>query len=285
MRIDERILQDITERLSGKEISAAKALAPVAKMRKSDATQGFSTKGIPGYFCGDRNAKTVVVNLNPGMDAALADCLWDTKKENYNQSSPQAFINDLYEEYKNFGFRDAARYDEFDIKQAAFLTPWEGCGIDLPPKPDWNDKCSCLLAKKNVLYQKLQLELIPYASAKFEFDKMDSNMRLLVPYIETLLEEIFAKERKYVIFNSALFVDLFKHYNDAEKTEVFELGEECSEILLNRKGKCRVVYIHFNDRIQKALIAHTFPSQSLCRAFKLMQKYGDFCYREWLSHP
>lgn len=285
MRIDERILQDITERLSGKEISAAKALAPVAKMRKSDATQGFSTKGIPGYFCGDRNAKTVVVNLNPGMDAALADCLWDTKKENYNQSSPQAFINDLYEEYKNFGFRDAARYDEFDIKQAAFLTPWEGSGIDLPPKPDWNDKCSCLLAKKNVLYQKLQLELIPYASAKFEFDKMDSNMRLLVPYIETLLEEIFAKERKYVIFNSALFVDLFKHYNDAEKIEVFKLGEEHSEILLNRKGKCRVVYIHFNDRIQKALIAHTFPSQSLCRAFKLMQKYGDLCYREWLSHP
>ena len=285
MRIDERILQDITERLSGKEISAAKALAPVAKMRKSDATQGFSTKGIPGYFCGDRNAKTVVVNLNPGMDAALADCLWDTKKENYNQSSPQAFINDLYEEYKNFGFRDAARYDEFDIKQAAFLTPWEGSGIDLPPKPDWNDKCSCLLAKKNVLYQKLQLELIPYASAKFEFDKMDSNMRLLVPYIETLLEEIFAKERKYVIFNSALFVDLFKYYNDAEKTEVFKLGEELSEILKNRKGKCRVVYIHFNDRIQKALIAHTFPSQSLCRAFKLMQKYGDFCYREWLSHP
>lgn len=285
MRIDERILRDITERLSGKEISAAKALAPVAKMRKSDATQGFSTKGIPGYFCGDRNAKTVVVNLNPGMDAALADCLWDTKKENYNQSSPQAFINDLYEEYKNFGFRDAARYDEFDIKQAAFLTPWEGSGIDLPPKPDWNDKCSCLLAKKNVLYQKLQLELIPYASAKFEFDKMDSNMRLLVPYIETLLEEIFAKERKYVIFNSALFVDLFEHYNDAEKTEVFKLGEECSEILLNRKGKCRVVYIHFNDRIQKALIAHTFPSQSLCRAFKLMQKYGDFCYRVWLNHP
>ena len=285
MRIDERILQDITERLSGKEISAAKALAPVAKMRKSDATQGFSTKGIPGYFCGDRNAKTVVVNLNPGMDAALADCLWDTKKENYNQSSPQAFINDLYEEYKNFGFRDAARYDEFDIKQAAFLTPWEGSGIDLPPKPDWNDKCSCLLAKKNVLYQKLQLELIPYASAKFEFDKMDSNMSLLVPYIETLLEEIFAKERKYVIFNSALFVDLFKYYNDAEKIEVFKLGEEHSDILQNRKGKCRVIYIHFNDRIQKALIAHTFPSQSLCRAFKLMQKYGDFCYREWLSHP
>lgn len=283
MRIDERILRDITERLRGKDISAAKALAPTVKMRKSDATQGFSTKGIPGYFCGDRNAKTVVVNLNPGMDAALADCLWDIKKENYNQSSPQAFINDLYEEYKNFGLRDAARFDEFDIKQAAFLIPWKDSGIELPQEIDNRDKCTCLLAKKNVLCQKLQLELVPYASSKFDINKKE--IALFKDYIDTLLEEIFDKERKYVIFNSALFVDLFKYYNDAEKTEVFELGKERSEILLNRKGKCRVVYIHFNDRIQKALIAHTFPSQSLCRAFGLMKKYGEFCYRVWLNHP
>jgi hypothetical protein len=285
MKIDERVLRDITERLSGKEITAAKALAPAAKMRKLDATQGFSAKGIPGYFCGDRNAKTVVVNLNPGMDAALADCLWDIRKDNYNQTSPQAFINDLYEEYKNFGLRDAARYDEFDIKQAAFLIPWKDSGITLPQEIDNKDKCTCLLAKKNVLCQKLQLELVPYASSRFDIVKNDENRKLFVPYIDTLLDEIFAKERKYVIFNSAIFVDLFKYYNDAEKTEVFKLGEDCSEILQNRKGKCRVVYIHFNDRIQKALIAHTFPSQSLCRAFGLMRKYGEFCYKVWLNHP
>lgn len=283
MKIDDRILKDITERLSGKEISAAKALAPVAKMRKSYATQGFSTKGIPGYFCGDRDAETVVVNLNPGMDAALADCLWNLRKDNYNQTSPQAFITDLYDEYKNFGLRDAARYDEFDIKQAAFLIQWKDSGIKLPPLINYKDKSTCLLAKKNVLCQKLQLELVPYASSKFDINKKD--IALFKDYIDTLLDEIFTKERKYVIFNSALFVDLFKYYNDAEKTEVFELGKECSKILLNRKGKCRVVYIHFNDRIQKALIAHTFPSRSLCRAFDLMQKYGEFCYREWLNHP
>ena len=283
MKIDDRILKDITERLSGKEISAAKALTPVAKMRKSYATQGFSTKGIPGYFCGDRDAETVVVNLNLGMDAALADCLWNLRKDNYNQTSPQAFITDLYDEYKNFGLRDAARYDEFDIKQAAFLIPWKDSGIELPQKINNRDKCTCLLAKKNVLCQKLQLELVPYASSKFDINK--KKLALFKDYIDTLLDEIFTKERKYVIFNSALFVDLFKYYNDVENIEVFKLGEEHSDILQNRKGKCRVVYIHFNDRIQKALIAHTFPSQSLCRAFKLMQKYGDFCYREWLSHP
>ena len=283
MKIDDRILKDITERLSGKEISAAKALAPVAKMRKSYATQGFSTKGIPGYFCGDRDAETVVINLNPGMDAALADCLWNLRKDNYNQTSPQAFINDLYDEYKNFGLRDAARFDEFDIKQAAFLIPWKDSGIELPPLINYKDKSTCLLVKKNSLCQKLQLELVPYASSKFDINK--KKLALFKDYIDTLLDEIFTKERKYVIFNSALFVDLFKYYNDAEKTEVFELGKERSKILLNRKGKCRVVYIHFNDRIQKALIAHTFPSRSLCRAFDLMQKYGKFCYRVWLNHP
>ena len=283
MKIDDRILKDITERLSGKEISAAKALAPVAKMRKSYATQGFSTKGIPGYFCGDRDAETVVINLNPGMDAALADCLWNLRKDNYNQTSPQAFITDLYDEYKNFGLRDAARYDEFDIKQAAFLIPWKDSGIKLPPLINYKDKSTCLLVKKNSLCQKLQLELVPYASSKFDINKKD--IALFKDYIDTLLDEIFTKERKYVIFNSALFVDLFKYYNDAKKTKVFELGKERSKILLNRKGKCRVVYIHFNDRIQKALIAHAFPSRSLCRAFDLMQKYGEFCYREWLNHP
>ena len=281
MKIDNRILRDITERLKGKEISAAKALAPVAKMKKSTATQGFSTKGIPGYFCGDRNAKTVVVNLNPGMDAALADCLWDIRKDNYDKSSPQAFIKDLYDEYKNFGLRDAARYDEFDIKQAAFLIPWEDSGIDLPPQID--KKCTCLLAKKNVLCQKLQLELVPYASSKFDINK--KNIALFKDYIETLLDEIFAKERKYVIFNSALFVDLFKYYNGAVKTGTFDLRGEHFKKLKNRNGKCSVVYIHFNNRVQKALIAHTFPSQSLCRAFKLMQEYGEFCYRVWLNHP
>ena len=283
MIIDERILRDITERLSGKEISAAKALAPVAKMRKSGTTPGFSTKGIPGYFCGDRDAKTVVVNLNPGIDAALADCQWSIRKANYNLSSPQAFINDLYEEYKNFGLRDAARFDEFDVKQAAFLIPWKDSGIDLPPQIDNKDKCTCLLAKKNALCQKLQLELVPYASSKFDINKTE--IALFKDYIDTLLDEIFAKERKYVIFNSALFVDLFKYYNEAKKAEIFELCKEHSDILLNRKGKCRVVYIHFNDRIQKALIAHTFPSQSLCWAFGLMQKYGEFCYRVWINHP
>ena len=255
------------------------------KMTKSGFHQGFSAKGIPGYFCGNRDAKTVVVNLNPGMNAALADCLWDIKADLFNQATPQSFISDLFEEYRDYGLRDAARYDEFDIKQAAFLTPWEGSGIDLPPKPDWNDKCSCLLAKKNVLYQKLQLELIPYASAKFEFDKTDSNMRLLVPYIETLLEEIFSKERKYVIFASAIFETIFKYYNKNIKDGTFKLCHEHSDMLKNRKGKCKLVYIQRNEKTQKALIAHTFSSRSLNKGFELMQRYGENCYREFISHP
>lgn len=282
MTIDDRILQDITERLSGKEISAAKALAPVAKMTKRGVSQGFSTKGIPGYFCGKRDAQTVVVNLNPGCDAALADCQWDIKKDNYDQSSPQAFINDLYEDYRDFGLRDAGRYDEFDIKQAAFLTSWVNSGIDLPQNPDWNDKCTCLLAKKNALCQKLQLELIPYASSKFAIDK--DHMDLLIPYIDNLLDEILSMKREYVIFNSALFDNLFVYYNDATETNTFIRCKEEKFILKNCNGRCRVVYIHFKGNTQKAVIAHTFPSQSLCRAFALMQEYGQGCYEKYLLY-
>lgn len=278
MTIDDRIIIDIDERLKGNEISAARALAPVAIM-KSGSTPGFSTKGLPGYYCGDREASTVVVNLNPGMDAELSNGLWNVMTKAFDHSTTNAFISDLKEKNEKYGYYDAGRYDEFDIKQAAFLTPWENSGIDLDSSPDWKNKVTQLESKQNVLLQKLQLELIPYASAKFKIDK--KKMGLFVPYLDTLLEEIFRKKRKYVIFASDIFDGLFKYYNKKTKTKTFLLHKEEKGLLKNRNGRCRVVEICYKGKKQRALIAHTFPSQSLCKAFDLMQKYGEMCYNEF----
>ena len=290
MTLDERIRKDVEERLSGKEISAAKALAPVvAKMKSSFATSGFSTKGLPGYFCGDKNARTIVVNLNPGMDAKMADDLWSDKTKDFDHSSVDTFIRDLMTHSKNFGLDDADRFDEFDVKQAAFLTRWKNSGIDLPQEPDWNDReNTCLKAKKNVLYQKLQLELIPYASAKFEIVRDKKTRDLFLPYIDTLLEEIFSKPRLYVIFASAIFEDLFKIYNASNNSQTFVIPREDQKVQLKeggRKAKFKVIEIHYNGKVQKALIAHTFPSQGLNWAFDLMQKYGKACYDEFIKIP
>ena len=36
-----------------------------------------------------------------------------------------------------------------------------------------------------------------------------------------------------------------------------------------------------NGKIQKAIIAHTFPNQSLPNAYDKMEKYGSFCFNVW----
>ncbi|MCR5695631.1 MAG: hypothetical protein K6G73_01515 [Marinilabiliaceae bacterium] len=274
MTLDERIRTDIEERLNGKEISAAKALAKF----------GFSTKGLPGYFGGDRNAKTVFIHLNPGRRASEADNMWSEDVKNFNQTSVDAFLKDLTYRCVNYGELDAARFDEFDVKQAAFLTPWKDCGIDLPQEPNWHDKNTRLEAKKNVLCQKLQLELIPYASSTFDSIRGDEEKRLFLPFIDTLLDEIFAKPRLYVIFASAKFEELFKFYNTSKNSQTFVIPRETKKVLLKSTyASFKVIEIHYNGKTQKALIARTFPSQGLGRAFDLMQKYGKSCYEEFIK--
>ncbi|MBR6251258.1 MAG: hypothetical protein IKR17_08720 [Bacteroidales bacterium] len=276
MTLDERIRTDIEERLSGKEISAAKALAKF----------GFSAKGLPLYFTGNRNARTVFVNLNPGRDKEDADNNWskDIEKYKFDQSSSESFIKGLIERSKNYGLLDKDRSDSFDEKQAAFLTPWKDCGIDLPQEPNWHDKNTRLEAKKNVLCQKLQLELIPYASSTFDNIRGDEEKRLFLPFIDTLLDEIFAKPRLYVIFASAKFEELFKFYNTSKNSQTFVIPRETKKVLLKSTyASFKVIEIHYNGKTQKALIARTFPSQGLGRAFDLMQKYRKSCYEEFIK--
>ena len=139
------------------------------------------------------------------------------------------------------------------------------------------------------------MDLIPYASRKFEGINSEQ-MHLLFPYLETLFHEIFRKERKYVIFCSGFYDNLFKKYNKWEKGKwiiegvdnddnikftntVFDKknGKErlasCTPITITcRKDKCIQ---------QNAIIAHTFPNQSLPNAYERMEEYGRFCFDEW----
>ena len=62
MTLDQRIEKDLTELYEGKEITCAKELQSVLEV---------STKGLPQHFVGDRNAKTVFVQLNPGKNVKM----------------------------------------------------------------------------------------------------------------------------------------------------------------------------------------------------------------------
>lgn len=287
--LDAKICKDLGELLDNGEISAAMELG----MALCTSVTKLSSKGLPGYFCGDRKAKTVVVNLNPGISAEKCDNLWAQVKDRHVNTSMDDFVKDFLVGRRDFGINDIdpedsgkLRYDEFDIKQTAFLSSWKNSGINLPSDPDWSNRSVCIEAKTRVLSDKLQLELIPYASSKFSIGR--KHIHLFHPYIDILLDEIFSEERQYIIFASAIFEKIFEDYNRVYPN-TFDLSEPVAiSDPLKREGKlrgrCKVISITYKGKTYKALIAHTFASQGLCRAFTLMQKYGEFCYEQFINN-
>ncbi len=289
-KLDERIRIDLAERFYGNPISAATELAPLAK--DGDGFR-FSTKGMPTYFTGKRDAQTVFVQLNPGMDAEKADAKWTEYTKEFNTSNPEAFIADYKTRQTNFGQLDRLRYDSFDVKQAAFLYEWKDSGINFPKNINWSSREEKINAKELVLMQKLQLELIPFASQKFELNK--SQLDLLVPYVETLLDEIFCKKegRKYVIFGGD-FDSVFKKYNETHPSSIVDLtGKIPVKGLKKNDGTdikrplyYKVIDIHYhNEQRQKALIAYTFPQTNLANAYAILQEYGRQCYEAFVNTP
>ena len=271
------------------------------------AEEVISTHGLPSFFVGKRDADTVMLMLNPGQDVALADCPITTcekiKRGNkigkgININSLNDFISSYKIDSINYGDIDVDRPDNFDLKQAAFLKHWVGCGVhfagfldddykklgdskeDVDKKEVINKK-----AKRNVLMEKLSLDLIPYASRKFvgiDTKKID----LLFPYLETLFHEIFQKERKYVIFCSDFYNTLFQKYNAWNKGiwKIIIYKKHCTNtVLANKNAYCTPIKIlqKNNGKEQKAIIAHTFPNQSLPNAYDKMEEYGSFCFDVW----
>lgn len=283
MTLDQRIEKDLAERRNGNSITAAKQLAPLAK-----AGHGFqfSTQGLPTYFTGDRDAQTVFVQLNPGMDAEKADAKWTEYTKEFNTSNLEAFIADYKTRQQYFGLTDRLRYDKFDVRQAAFLYEWKDSGINFSENINWLSREEKLNAKELVLMQKLQLELIPFASQRFELNKSQSD--LLIPYVETLLEEIFSKEegRKYVIFGGVIFDSLFEQYNKEKYKGTFTTLLSMQSIKLEglqKKVNYSVVGINYHGKKQKALIAQTYPNQRLLSDYAILQEYGRQCYEAFIN--
>lgn len=301
------------------KLSGAVELTELFKTKKEAEVKTedvISTHGLPGFFAGDRDADTVMLMLNPGQDVVLANnpmITYEKIKSGFeigkgiNINSLKDFIDTYKENSKNYGEIDKNRADNFDLKQAAFLKHWDDCGVDFAgfldddykklgtskedvAKKDIINK----EAKRNVLMQKLSMDLIPYASRKFDGIDPD-RIHLLFPYLETLFHEIFIKERKYVIFCSAFYDNLFKQYNKwkERKWEIEDVDNKKSTntVFDQKNGKkerlayCTPIIIHQkNGRIQPAIIAHTFPNQSLPNAYEKMEEYGRFCFDEWKKY-
>jgi hypothetical protein len=288
MTLDERIQKDLTELYNGGdnqgEIKNALALNGLIQAKPGQTS--FATRALPGYYAGDRKAKTVLVMLNPGMDVDEANdnLMCDICKRSMKNA---ADIENYHKWCVEYGHIDRSRLDNFDLKQAFFLHNWKDTGISLPenlcasPK---SGKQTLLDAKEAVLTQKLQMDLIPYASSSFS--TLNNNLlSLTIPFVETLFDEIFSQDRNYVVFCSKKFEAVFKEYNKVHQGAIDFVATE-SQIIPGSKinGSCSIVLIHHQNKTVKALIANTFPNQALPNAYHLMEKYGDFCYQQYCQN-
>ena len=306
---------DFVEQYKQFELSGAKDLSKLFDSKAGKPNEVISTHGMPGFFAGDRDADTVMLMLNPGQDVALAnnpmityERIMRVKKiaKGININTLDDFVYTYKEDSKNYGEIDKDRADNFDLKQAAFLKHWKDCGVDFAgfldddykklgtSKEDVAEKDIInKKAKRNVLMKKLSMDLIPYASRKFEGIN-SKQMEFLFPYLETLFHEIFRKERKYVIFCSAFYDNLFKQYNGKGKWIIEGVDNDDNKKSTNtvfdqKAGKkerlayCTPIIIHQKDNgnQQNAIIAHTFPNQSLPNAYEKMEEYGRFCFKVW----
>lgn len=280
--LDISIRDDLSCLFNGNEMAKAKSLFGVILSGGKPAK--FSTKGCPTHYGGKRDAATVFVNLNPGGDADINDCMFQKMKSQNNWSS----FNDLISWYhKKCQVQSGCTIvDVFDLKTAVFLSQWPNCGIAFPQGFP-NDKATFCRANEMALQQKLQLELLPYCSSSFHgIDK--NRITELFPFLETVLEEIFVHPREYVIFASGKFEELFKAYNKwPNKQYDIDLTSHSKKSITlsaNMNGSCHVIYLkHGADKSQKAIIAHTFPSYALPNSHTLMSKYGKECYDEFLK--
>ncbi len=286
MTLNERIYQDLIELLNKGKIASAVPL---------ENEFGISSRTIPQYFTGNRDAETVIVMLNPAGDTQKAENETMAKLVLYRQLGITAFVNNVIGDNTNAGYVFADIMSDFDLKTAAFLSAWQDSGINIPEgfyDPSKNAITENLVIRKianhNCLQQKLQLELLPFSSKNFEGVKMnDSHINLLRPYVETILDEIFRVERKYVIFAGDPFLNIFSS-NDYKNNVAFVNSKQHIKLkkddghLMHNNVNCTPITIKYHNKQIKAIIANSFASQSISKALGIVRRYGEFCHSTYI---
>lgn len=287
MTLDKRIQKDLSELYNGGNTPGViqDALGLDGLIQAKLGQTSFATKALPGYYTGKRDAKTVMIMLNPGMDVdkANGNLKCDICKHSMKNA---ADIENYHKWCAEYGLIDRGRQDNFDLKQAFFLHNWKDTGISLPENLSANpksDEQTLLDAKEAVLTQKLQLELIPYASSSFSRFNMEK-IELVFPFVDTLFDEIFSHDRNYVIFCSRKFEHVLKEYDKKHKGTICFKGTYSQQIAGSKiNGSCSKICIHYNNKSLNAIIANTFPNQALPNAYDKMEDYGAFCYSVYKS--
>jgi hypothetical protein len=216
----------------------------------------FDASCNPMYFTGAFESPIVLVHLNPKLSEELAD---------YTYSD----FEDYFFKHRNFGSlhweSDPGYYSPFDLKQVRFLRAFGV--IDFVPK---SESGHLRINAAMAIDEKLQLELIPYASHKFETEKFSNDLLRL--HISRVLAAIVSYTREYVIFCGAVFDDLLDHSGllTFRKDHYFHLPTKSGQ----SKTKYRFSNVQFNYQgiNVRAGIARSFAIQGIP-----MDAYGMAC--------
>ena len=242
----------------------------------------FCANMEPMYFNGKIDAKTVMIMLNPGGEKKEYKF---SKKDKYHYKNFEDYLNQYIFKHQEYGRLYRDNLGDFDTKQAVFLHDFKNTMIDIPNNFWEKNKEVKTIAKENVLMQKLQLELVPYHSRKFQglFSSNKQAMKnysIIKEHINRLFEIILLHEREYVLFCSRQFASIFNAINQLEQDLIrvtFGTIQKNSTIMKSNLQMC-TVKIQYREKCINGAIIHSFAMQSLPKAYEKMRKYGKFCY-------
>lgn len=244
---------DFEEFHTSRKISRAEVLSEQTGMH-------VNHNEYPAYFFGDPKAKFVLVHLNPKQQ--------DNQSDSYKGNFKFANFDEYFESLRYYGKTHYGKQSKklvkspFDRKQIRFIKPFNVIEFD--------DIDNEYLNLEKVMDNKLQLELLPFGSSKFETALIKGDP--LKPYIETLLDTIISEEREYVIFCGKVFETLLKDYILSKKDYVFKLPKIDGSTAKNNSSFSKIT-INFNGNKITAGIAQSFAQQGLN-----MSEYGKKCY-------
>lgn len=243
---------DIEEFHLSRKISRAKELSELTGMH-------VNHNEYPSYFFGDPQAKFVLIHLNPKQQ--------DNKSDKYEGNLKFASFDEYFKFHRYYGkihygeHSDKTLKSPFDLKQIRFIKPFNVIEFD--------DTDSKYVNLEKVMDNKLQLELLPFGSSKFETSLIKDDA--LKSYIEILLDTITSQERGYVIFCGKVFETVLKNYIVSKKDYEFKLPKVDGSIAKNNSSFSKII-INFNGNEISAGIAKSFAQQGLN-----MSEYGKKC--------
>jgi hypothetical protein len=220
----------------------------------SEATgETLSDTEDPMYFNGDLDAPFVLVHLNPKQTEDAGPGAGEPRNET---------LDEYYAAHRYFGARHygpdptVRHISPFDHKQIRFIRPF---GVI-----DFTDDTRDNL--RRVIDDKLQLELIPYASFSFSAHRYEA--AVLRPHFERLMATITAHPRRYVIFCGSVFEKLLPPGSLGEQHAFHLPKADGSET----KGRVRFANLHIpwdGQKVQAGL-AHSWALQGIP-----MPAYGE----------